>query len=83
MSSDGRYTPPPRRGGSGGSGSEQGGGSANGATMPLVPLSRDGGAAARLPMLTRNYPDWALLMRVSLQAQRAVGGDRPQLREVP
>ena len=70
MSSDGRYTPPPRRGGSGGSGGEQGSGSANGATMPLVPLSRDGGATARLLMLTRtNYPDWALLMRVSLQAQ--------------
>jgi hypothetical protein len=73
------YTPPGHRGGGGGGGSGNGhgsasgsggGNSADGASLPLVPQGRDAGHTARLPILSRtNYPDWALLMRVNLQAQ--------------
>nr|CAH66624.1 OSIGBa0115A19.5 [Oryza sativa] len=73
------YTPPGRRGGGGGGGSGNGrggasgsggGNGADGALLPLVSQGRDASHTARLPVLSRtNYPDWALLMRVNLQAQ--------------
>nr|CAE04657.2 OSJNBa0061G20.13 [Oryza sativa Japonica Group] len=75
------YTPPGHRGGGGGSGGGSGNGrggssgsgrgnGADGASLPLLSQGRDAGHTAHLLILSRtNYPDWALLMRVNLQAQ--------------
>lgn len=73
MSGERVYTPPGRRGsgsGSGADGSGTDGGNNGGQQIIVQRVMKETAGSVVYPMLTRtNYTDWALVMRVNLQAQ--------------